>query len=582
MWLVIIKVRRILVVAVGIWVTAVSAFAQQAAVSATASPADSLSVKNLYAKGVQQRSAGQRAVAEKTFREVIRLQPDSDGAYFQLAQLYVENEDFGSAEQAALHAAQLQPDNDIYWSTVMDIYRKTGNVKAIPIVLDELIRLKPEEDSFYREKAYALFLNKQYEAALAVCDTIGARFGVANDLYLTKHQIYLAQGDTSAAISELEALVSTNPDESKAYILLAELYTGMNETEKAIALLDEAADVFPGEPLILLGKSDVSLAMGKQRQAYHFLRQAFENDSLGIDAKAGILYNAVANKKHQLAEMHIAALADLFAEAYPREARTHAVRGDIYMQLRKPDEARDAYLNALGINQYIEGIWQQLLQVELQLGRYDDVETHGKEALALFPNQPLILFFTGHGYMGNKRYEEARRYLESALNRAHEEHTPLLTQLYSSLGDIYNAMEMYAESDVAYEEAIAMDSTNAYALNNYAYYLALRKQKLAFAAEMSRRSNELTPDYPSYQDTYAWVLFQQGKYEKALEWIEKAVEGSSPASETLLEHYGDILAKLGHINKALVQWKKAMGLSQSVGKDIDKLSRKIDAKQYID
>jgi len=32
----------------------------------------------------------------------------------------------------------------------------------------------------------------------------------------------------------------------------------------------------------------------------------------------------------------------------------------------------------------------------------------------------------------------------------------------------------------------------------------------------------------------------------------------------------------------VAQWKKARTLSQSVGKDIDKLSQKIDAKQYID
>jgi len=173
-------------------------------------------------------------------------------------------------------------------------------------------------------------------------------------------------------------------------------------------------------------------------------------------------------------------------------------------------------------------------------------------------------------------------HLEAALNHANGEQTPLLTQLYSSLGDVYNAMDMYAESDVAYEEAIAMDSTNAYALNNYAYYLALRKHKLPLAAEMSKRSNELAPDYPSYQDTYAWVLFQQGDYETALSWIEKAIESSDAASETLLEHYGDILAKLGRVGKAVAQWKKARSLSQAVGKDIDKLSKKIDAKQYID
>lgn len=582
MWRVIIRVTRVWIVVIGIWMVAGIAFAQEATVRGTGNAADSLLARDLYAKGMQQRSAGQLAAAEKTFEQVVRLQPDDDAAYFQLAQIYIEGKDFSAAEQAALHAAQLEPDNEQYWLTVMDVYRTTGKIKAMPVVLDELIRLAPENASFYHEKAYALFLDKRYEAALAMCDTISTRFGTTDDQHLTKHQIYLAQGDTNAAINELEMLVSGSPDESKAYILLAELYTSVNETKKAITLLDEATDIFPGEPLVLLGKSDAYLAMGKERQAYGYLRQAFSSDSLGIDAKAGILYNAVANKKHPLPVTYVTALADLFAETYPREAKAHAVRGDIYMQLQKTDTAREAYLDALGINQYIESVWQQLLQVELQLARYDDVETHGKEALMLFPDQPLILFFTGHGYMGNKRYKEARRYLESALDRAHEDHTPLLTQLYSSLGDVYNAMDMHAESDVAYEEAIASDSTNAYALNNYAYYLALRKQKLSVAAEMSRRSNELTPGYPSYQDTYAWVLFQQGDYKRALEWIEKAIGSSDPASETLLEHYGDILAKLGHINKALVQWKKARSLSQSVGKDIDKLSKKIDAKQYID
>lgn len=571
-----------MIVVASAWCISGPIFAQEATVSGTRETTDSLSAKGLYDEGVRQRLAGQLAVAEKTFEQVLRLQPDNAEAYFQLARLYIDNDELTAAGRAAMRAAELKPDNEQYWTTVLDVYRRTRNIKAMSVVLNELIRLDPENVSFYHEKAYALFLDKQYEAALAMCDSISARFGATDDLYLTKHQIYLAQGNTDAAINELEVLVSKKPGESKAYILLAELYTKVNDERKAIALLDEAADIFPDEPLVLLGKSDAYLAMGKQRQAYDYLREAFRSDSLGIDTKAGLLYNTLAKRQYPLDETYVAELADMFVQIYPKEARSHAVRGDIYMQLQKPEDARDAYLSALGINRYIEGIWQQLLQVELQLGRYDDVITHGKEALALFPDQPFILFFTGHGYLGNKRYPEARAHLEAALNKTQEEQTPLLTQLYSSLGDVYNAMDMHAESDVAYEEAIALDSANAYALNNYAYYLALRKQKLSLAAEMSKRSNELTPDYPSYQDTYAWVLFQQGDYEKALEWIEKAIAHSDMVSETLLEHHGDILAKLGHINKAVAQWKKARTLSQSVGKDIDKLSQKIDAKQYID
>ncbi|MGV3763121.1 tetratricopeptide repeat protein [Parapedobacter sp.] len=577
-----IKVSRVMVVVSSVWCMVGVTIAQETKVAGTGHTTDSLIVKNLYDKGMKQKASGQLALAEKTFETVIQLQPDNDLAHSQLAQIYAENEDFAAASHAALRAAELKPDNENYWNIVLEVYRKTRNVKAIPVVLDELIRLNPGNASFYHEKAYALFLDKKYEAALATCDTISARFGKTDDLYLTKHQIYLAQGNTEAAIAELEDLVARKPRESKAYILLAEMYTKVDETKKAIDLLDEAIAIFPNEPLVLLGKSDAYLAMGEQKQAYRYLKEAFGSDSLGMDAKAGILYSALANKRHSLDEIYVAELADLFTQNYPKEVKAHAVRGDIYMQLQQPDVARDAYLAALDINQYIEGVWQQLLQVELQLGRYDDVESHGKEALALFPGKPLILFFTGHGYLANKHYQAARTHLEAALNNANGENERLLTQLYSSLGDVYNAMDMHAESDVAYEEAIALDSTNAYALNNYAYYLALRKQKLPLAAEMSRRSNELEPDYPSYQDTYAWVLFQQGDYETALSWIEKAIERAGSASETLLEHYGDILAKLGHVNKAVAQWKKARNLSQAVGKDIDKLSQKIDAKQYID
>ncbi|RQP11056.1 tetratricopeptide repeat protein [Parapedobacter defluvii] len=543
---------------------------------------DSLLIKELYFKGIQQKSAGQFAAAEKTFDRLVLLQPDNDAAHFELARIYIEKEDYTQAERSAKHAAVINPDNEWYWSTLLDIYKKTGNIKAMPAVFDELIRLHPDRISNYQEKAYVLFLDKQYDASLAAYDTVAQRFGETDEQYLTKSQIYLAQNDTESAIGELETLISKKPKDVKGYILLAELYTKTKEPRKAVALLEDASVLFPNDPLILLGKSDAYLSMNKQKPAYDFLQQAFINTGLDIDAKAGILYTAIANRNRTMAPESLAKLADLLAETYPQEAKAYAVKGDIYMQLQQLEPARQAYLKALDINQYIEGIWQQLIQVELQMAKYDDVELHGKEALKLFPNHPLLLFFTGHGFLGNGKYQEARTYLEGALNAANEEHTPLLTQLYSNLGDIYNALNMHAESDVAYEEAIALDSTNAYALNNYAYYLALRKEKLTLAAEMSQKSNELMPNYPSYQDTYAWVFFQQGKYSDALEWIQKAIKNSKSASDTLLEHYGDILAKLGDINGAIVQWKKARAISGAVGKDIDKLSKKINARQFID
>ena len=543
---------------------------------------DSSLIKELYTEGMEQKSTGQLALAEKTFDKLVSLQPNHDAAHFELAEIHMEKEDYTAAEREAKRAAAINPDNDAYWSILLDIYKKTRNANAMPAVFDELIRIYPDTLSNYQEKAYVLFITKQYDASLAVCDTIASRFGETEEQHLTKSQIYLAQNDVKSATNELELLVVQKPKDVKGYILLAELYTKSKESRKAIKLLDEASASFPDEPLILLGKSDALLAMGKQKPAYELLRQVFGYAALDIDAKAGVLYAAIANRDRRLAPEFLTGLADLLAQTYPQEVKAYAVKGDVYMQMRKPEDAQQAYLKALDINQYIEGIWQQLLQVELQMGEYNDVEQHGQRALKLFPNRPMLLFFTGHGFMGSRNYQEARVYLEGALNAANEQQTPLLTQLYSNLGDVYNALEMYAESGVAYEEAIALDSTNAYALNNYAYYLALRKENLTLASEMSKKSNELMPDYASYQDTYAWVFFQQEKYEEALEWIRKAIKNSETVSDTLLEHYGDILAKRGDLKEAVVQWKKALTMSKSAGKDIDKLSKKIDARKFID
>jgi len=585
MWQVIIKVHVFLQIALAgaLLIEGNKVLAQEkAAVPKTLNAGDSLLIKELYFRGIQQKSSGQLVAAENTFDKLVLLQPENDAAHFELARIYLEKEDYPAAERAAKRATDLNPDNEWYWSILLDSYKGTGNVKAMPAVFDELVRLDPDKASHYHDKAYALYLDKQYEASLAVYDTIASRFGETDDQYLTRYQIFLAKGDTRSAISELEQLVSKKPKESKAYILLAELYTETKQSKRAIALLEEAGTLFPNEPLILLSKSDTYLALGKQKQAYDYLRQAFRSEKLDIDAKAGVLYTAISDRKYPVDAKVVMDLADLLAASYPREAKAHAVKGDVYMQLQALESARQAYLDALDVNRYIDGVWQQLLQVELQLGRYNDVTMHGKEALALFPNHPLILFFTGHGFLGNRNYQEARVHLESALNHANEEHTPLLTQVYSNLGDIYNALAMHAESDVAYEEAIALDSTNAYALNNYAYYLALRREKLPLAAKMSKKSNEITPNYASYEDTYAWVLFQQGKYREALTWIERAIKHAEEPSDTLLEHYGDILAKTGNIGGAVGQWKRAKAISEAAGKDIDRLSRKIDAKQYID
>src|SRR5690606_23507656 len=225
--------------------------------------------------------------------------------------------------------------------------------------------------------------------------------------------------------------------------------------------------------------------------------------------------------------------------------------------------------------------WRMLMNVEMALNEVDHAVNHGLEALEVNPNNPMLLYFTGLAYMVKDDGENARKMMEAALDNNGEENTYLQSLIYATLGDLYHKLEMADVSDVAYEEAIKLDSTNVTAMNNYAYYLAERNEKLDLAEELSRQSNELEPGSGTFQDTYAWVLFKQQNYREALKWMEKAVKNSSP-SAVLYEHYGDILFKSGNSKEAIKQWERALTVSEGSTVDIDKLKKKIETKSYVE
>ncbi len=142
------------------------------------------------------------------------------------------------------------------------------------------------------------------------------------------------------------------------------------------------------------------------------------------------------------------------------------------------------------------------------------------------------------------------------------------------LGDIYNGTQEYAKSDMAYEQALAFNPNNDIILNNYSYYLALRKENLDRAEKMSAQLVKANPKNSSYLDTYAWVLFTREKYKEARKIMEEAID-TGDFNATLFEHYGDILFKLGDTDAAVRQWQKA----KSMGADNQAIDKKISNRR---
>jgi tetratricopeptide (TPR) repeat protein len=95
---------------------------------------------------------------------------------------------------------------------------------------------------------------------------------------------------------------------------------------------------------------------------------------------------------------------------------------------------------------------------------------------------------------------------------------------------------------------------------------------------MAEKANQVSPDNPSFQDTFGWVLYKLGEFSEAEKWIKKALDNEEADSAVLLEHYGDVLYRLDKKAEAFEYWQKA---KQAGGEASEFLDKKLkDKKLY--
>ena len=136
---------------------------------------------------------------------------------------------------------------------------------------------------------------------------------------------------------------------------------------------------------------------------------------------------------------------------------------------------------------------------------------------------------------------------------------PFKSMILGSLADATYQTGAWDSAKRHYEDAIRLNPDNDSALNNYAYYMSLKGERLDVAKEMSGRSLTLQPDNTSFLDTYGCIHYLMGDYYTALRFIHASIEKGSRSAE-VHEHKGDVLFKLERIPEAIDFWRKAVEL----------------------
>lgn len=517
--------------------------------------------------------------AASLFADVIRKDPTNAAAMYELANIYSGQKKYADALFFAKGAYQIDKKNKWYVITYSDLLQKNKKFSEAATVLEKAVQDNPTNVDFYYEWATALLYAEKPNDAIKVYDKLEGQVGENREIIMQKSRIYQRLNKNDKALEELNKLIAADPKDSQAYGMVAEIYQAMGKNDLALATYKRILDIDPENPYIHLSLADFYRNAGEKEKSVEELKKAFLNKELDIDTKISILgsYYSLIEVHPELKEQAID-MCKLLVQANDNEPRAHAVYGDFLIQDKKYPEAKEQYMKAkqLGSNDY--AVYSQLMFLNSQIQDWQELSKISNEAMTLFPEQPLPYFFNGLSLSQNKKFNDAVTSFNTGLKLV-VDNKNLEGQFYAGLGDAYNELKDYTKSDTNYDKALELNSKDANVMNNYAYYLSVRKEKLDKAEQLSLKSNELEPNQASYEDTYGWIMYQQGKFADAKIWIEKSLANGSDKSATVLEHYGDILFKLGDTSKAFENWQKAKAAGEGAS---EFLERKISEKKLFE
>ena len=503
------------------------------------------------------------------FQRVVELNPDNSAVHYKMAEVMsksTKEEDLIKASTSIENALHLEKKNRYFYLLASNIYASLNNFPKAEQTLETMMReLKGTEDYLYELAAYYQYDHKPNEA-IRVYNTAENILGINEVSSLQKQRLYLEQGKLDEALAEGQKLIDAYPEEQRYVLGFAETLAQFKQGTKAIGYLENYLKDHTNAGSAKMLLAGLYRDSGQEQKSREFTLMTMNDPSVDVGNKVLMVgtYTTILsqNEAKKIKDPDLEAFAlslfEMLKATYPNDPNVHLAGGDLNLTLKRNETAQQEYGLAIHFGSTSFDAWQRLLYLESQSDELDSLIKHSDQALELFPNQAMLYYFNGTAQLRKRHYREAATSLEQAKKRS-ASNSNFISEISSMLGDAYNATKDYSKSDQAYDEALSINPNYDLVLNNYSFYLALRKENLEKAEKMSALLIKKNPNNATYWDTYAWVLFAKGKFKDARKAMEKAISNGGGGA-VYFEHYGDILFQLGNIDEAVRQWQKAKTL----------------------
>lgn len=447
---------------------------------------------NLYA------SLGEMEKAASLYNTILRTEPENYEAMLMLGALYTSALDYEKARAILEKMVQKDPSSSAGFQYLAKLYRELG----------------------YYDKSLAA-----YEEALAI--------NWLNSLAFEAAELYEGQKRYDEAIAIYQKVLNADYSNENAVGRLVRVYLELDQTEKAIDLLNE-------------------------------LRK-YSTDTQKVDFSIGRIL--LEQKKFDEA----IALFSKMLEAYPEFELARSVIALAYYEKGDRAKAKELLLTIPRDAVGYEDVLIMLVKIMREEGDYGsaiDLITDIIDKGDLSSETELYPVLAGL-YKDKGDMQAAKGVFQQAIKQFPDE--PELHFEYGMFLDRAGELEEAMQQVLV---VLEIDPENPFAMNYIGYTWAEQGRNLEEALGYIQRALDIRPKDGFIRDSLGWVFYKMGKTVQAIEELEKAIliEGEDP---TIMEHLGDSYLQGDKLEKAREYYRKSFLLHENE-EDKIRLKEKID------
>ena len=536
--------------------------------------------KYFYLGAVDQQMKGNYAGAFDLLNHCQEINPDAAEVYFMRSAYHalLNNDSLSLAD--IQKAAELNPQNNVYLERLAGAYIGSGKYDEAIEAYEKLYANNHDRDDVLNVLIRLYGQQKDYDNMLQTINRLENLEGSSEEITLARMRVYSLKGDKQAELAELKDLSKKHPNDMNYRVMMG---NWLLQNELPADALKEYEYVLAQEPDNLMAQMsmlDYYNAIGQDSLAAELQEKLVVSPSTPLNSKMTLMRGIVNSNEQQGGDSTEVLRIFRHILSQPQKTSDMWELQAAYMSLKQmPQDSIDNSLRgALEVAPDNAGVRLQLIQSKWKDQLFDDVISLCKPALEYNPDEMAFYYFLGLAYFQKDEKDKALHTFQLGVSQINSEsNKEIVSDFYAIMGDILHEKGREQEAYVAYDSCLQWKDDNLGALNNYAYYLSEKGKDLQKAEKMSYRTIKAEPKNSTFLDTYAWILFMQERYEEANIYIVQAVQNDSTVSDVILEHAGDISAKLGNMKKAVEWWEKA----RDAGGNSKVLIRKIKLRKYL-